>query len=102
MSPARRQQEQNNLAPILTETFQSLREVYGFHCSSGLEQGLDERVESLEHHTRELEMLAWRLRLLGEWILLRGNGPVSRQERMSSVQAGASKETKYSFGRTLS
>ena len=96
------QQGQNDQAPVLIEMFPSRQEEYGSRCSDGLEQALDEWVESLELPRRQLETLAWRLMLLEEWIRQEATGLVRRQERMDLVQAGALKEKLCSFGRTLS
>lgn len=101
-NPAMRQQGQIVPVPVSTEMFRCRQEVYGFRCSNGLEQGLDVWVESLEHRRRQPETLVWRLRSLEEWIPQQETGLVRRQERMSLVQAGALKETTFSFGRTLS
>lgn len=96
------QQGQNDQAPVLIGMFPSRQEEYGSRCSDGLEQVLDEWVESLELPRRQLETLAWRLMLLEEWIRQEATGLVRRQERMDLVQAGALKEKLCSFGRTLS
>ena len=96
------QQGQNDQARVLIEVFPSRQEVYGSRCSDGLEQALDEWVESLELPRRQLETLAWRLMLLEEWIRQEVTGLVRRQERMDLVQAGALKGKLCSFGRTLS
>ena len=101
-NPAMRQQGQIVPVPVSTEMFRSRQEVYGFHCSTGLEQGLDEWVESLEYRRRQPKTLVWRLRSLEEWIPQRETDLARRQERMSLVQAGALKATTCSFGRTLS
>ena len=99
-NPVMRQQGQTDLALVSTEVSRSRQEVYGFRCLIGLEQGLGEWAESLER--RQSEMRAWRLMLLEGWIPKRVTGLVRCQERMSLVQAGALKETMYSFGQTLS
>lgn len=101
-TPAMRQQEQIDLVLVSIEMFRFQQEVCGFRCSADFEQGLDEWVESLECRGREQETLAWRLRLLEEWIRAGATGLVGRGEKRSLVQAGASKEMMCSFGRTLS
>ena len=63
-SLAMQRQERTGLALLSAETSQSRQEVYGFRCSTGLDQGLDVWVESLERRRRQPEMRAWRLRLL--------------------------------------
>ena len=101
-NPAMLRQGQNDQAPVLIETFPSRQGEYGSRCSNGLEQALDGWVENPELRGRQLETLAWRLKLLEEWIRQEVTGLVRRQERMSLVQAGALKEKLCSFGRTLS
>ena len=100
-SLAMQRQERTGLALLSAETSQSRQEVYGFRCSTGLDQGLDVWVESLERRRRQPEMRAWRLRLLEGWNPPRATGLLRRQERMSLVQAEALNETTCSFGRTL-